>query len=538
VRGHGQFLTRLFGFRPTSHRAALAAIVALVGDIVTVATAEAHGFGQRYDLPIPLAFYIVGAGLTVAFSFVLVALFFTAERVPRDYPHLLLHVPAHGWISRLTLVVRAACAAYFLFLIVAGIAGDQNPFRNIIVVSVWIIGWVGISLACAFLGDVWRLIDPWSTIFAGLERLYASMRAGRVLGANRRYPKLLAAWPAVVLFVGFAWMELIWSGRDVPARLAQAMLLYSLLTWTGMFLFGRDVWRAHGEVFSIAFGIFARFGILAARPQASAIELRPPAVGLLAHVPEEKACPGRDPGWEPVFRKGHAQLKDSRNALEASMTALVVALLAAVTFDGFLETPLWAQIDLRILDAPTDSALWTVLGLSENGALRLGRTIGLIAFVALFNAVYQAICALIAAMTGRTRADVPTIAGSFVLSLVPISLAYHIAHYFSYLLIGGQYIIPALSDPLGRGLDLFGTADYRPDIGVVSPWLQWSVAVVAVVVGHLIAVALAHVTALRFYGSRRLALLSQIPMLVLMVGYTMLSLWILSQPIVETASAG
>jgi hypothetical protein len=91
---------------------------------------------------------------------------------------------------------------------------------------------------------------------------------------------------------------------------------------------------------------------------------------------------------------------------------------------------------------------------------------------------------------------------------------------------------------LGRGLDLFGTADYRPDIGVVSPWLQWSVAVVAVVVGHLIAVALAHVTALRFYGSGRLALLSQIPTLVLMVGYTMLSLWILSQPIVETASAG
>jgi hypothetical protein len=134
VRGHGQFLTSLFGFRPTSHRAALAAIVALVGNIVTVATAEAHGFGQRYDLPIPLAFYIVGAGLTVAFSFVLVALFFTAERVPRDYPHLLLHVPAHGWISRLALVVRAACAAYFLFLIVAGIAGDQNPFRNIVVV--------------------------------------------------------------------------------------------------------------------------------------------------------------------------------------------------------------------------------------------------------------------------------------------------------------------------------------------------------------------------------------------------------------------
>jgi hypothetical protein len=319
----------------------------------------------------------------------------------------------------------------------------------------------------------------------------------------------LAAWPALALFVGFAWMELVWSGREVPARLAQAMLAYSLLTWTGMFVFGREVWRAYGEVFSIAFGIFARFGIVGVCPRASAIEIRPPAVGLLE--------------WR---------------ALDPSMTALVVALLATVTFDGVLETPLWVQLDLRILDAPPDSLLWTDLQLSESQALRLGRTIGLLAFVALFNAVYYAVCRLIAAMTRPTRADVPRIAGRFVLSLVPISLAYHVAHYFSYLAIGSQYIIPSLSDPLGRGYDLFGTANYRPDVGIVDPWLQWSVAVVAVVVGHVIAVALAHVTALRFYGSRRLALLSQIPMVVLMVGYTMLSLWILSQPIVETASAG
>jgi hypothetical protein len=173
---------------------------------------------------------------------------------------------------------------------------------------------------------------------------------------------------------------------------------------------------------------------------------------------------------------------------------------------------------------------------TEAQALRLGRTIGLLTFVALFNAVYYVFCQLIAAVTKRTRADVTTIAGRFVLSLVPISIAYHIAHYFSYLAIGGQYIIPSLSDPLGRGSDLFGTAAYQPNVGIVGPWLQWSVAVVAVVVGHVIAVALA--PALRFYGGWRMALLSQISMLVLMVGYTMLSLWILSQPIVETAPAG
>ena len=123
-----------------------------------------------------------------------------------------------------------------------------------------------------------------------------------------------------------------------------------------LFVFGREVWRTHGEVFSIAFGIFARFGIFAVRPLASAVEIRPPAVGLV-----------------------------KQRALDPSMTALVVALLATVTFDGFLETPLWARLDLSILDEPPESPLWTVLELSEVQALRLGRTIGLVAFVALFN---------------------------------------------------------------------------------------------------------------------------------------------------------
>jgi hypothetical protein len=242
---------------------------------------RAHGFGQRYDL-LAFAFYIVGAGLTVAFVRAGGAVLH-AERVPRDYPHLCC-TPRPWLISRLTLVVRAACAAYFLFLIVAGIAGDQNPFRNIIVVSVWIIGWVGISLACAFLGDVWRLIDPWSTIFAGLERLYASMRAGRVLGANRRYPKLLAAWQAVVLFVGFAWMELIWSGRDVPARLAQAMLLYSpsrgpACSCSAAMFGGRMARCFPLPLASLPFGI-------SPPARAHPRSVRPPAVSF-------SACPGK-----------------------------------------------------------------------------------------------------------------------------------------------------------------------------------------------------------------------------------------------------
>jgi hypothetical protein len=116
---------------------------------------------------------------------------------------------------------------------------------------------------------------------------------------------------------------------------------------------------------------------------------------------------------------------------------------------------------------------------------------------------------------------------------VPIAIAYHLSHYLSYLLIAGQNIIPLASDPFGVGSDLFGTRTYRIDIAIVNAKMVWYVAVTAIVVGHVIAVYLAHIMALRVFTTPRQAVLSQIPMLGLMVAYTMISLWILSQPIVS-----
>jgi len=123
------------------------------------------------------------------------------------------------------------------------------------------------------------------------------------------------------------------------------------------------------------------------------------------------------------------------------------------------------------------------------------------------------------------------IACAFVLTLVPIAVAYHLSHYFSLLVTAGQFIIPLASDPFGYGWNLFGSAGYKVNLAIASPYVFWYGAVTLVVIGHVIAVYLAHAVALREFGDRRLALLSQVPMLALMVGYTMVSLWILAQPI-------
>jgi len=416
--------------------------------------------------------------------------------------------PKGRLVNVVVLSARSLAVGLLALVIVAGLFGSQDPIRNIAPAMIWIIAWVGLAFLSLLLGEVWALINPWNTFFAFAESSYRRIRAGAVLGFGRYYPEWLGVWPAFLLFVLFAWMELVWSDKNVPADLAAALLVYSGLTWLGMFVFGREAWLGHGEVFTLVFGTFARFAPFARMAEGRVgIRVRPPAAGLLEDHP-----------------------------LTISMVALVIALLATVTFDGFLETPLWARVDFAVLDSASDATFWTALNLREDQAVRLVRTLALVGCVLLFLGGYAVVCWLTAAVSGDRAVSAGIIVRHFVLTLVPISLAYHVAHYFSLLFIGGQYAIPLLSDPLGRGWNLFGTAGYQVDISFVTPRLQWGVAVVAVVLGHVVAVCLSHVTALRVFCSSRAALLGQIPMVLLMVGYTMISLWILSQPMVETGA--
>ena len=187
------------------------------------------------------------------------------------------------------------------------------------------------------------------------------------------------------------------------------------------------------------------------------------------------------------------------------------------TTSGFTATRLWGGVQVSLYD---------VIHNSTNI-----KTLGLIAFPLVFMGVYLAFSMFMAAVSGKSP-PVGDVARAFVYSLVPIALAYHLAHFFSFLLIQGQLVIPLSSDPFGYGWNIFGTAGYRINIGIVDARLAWFTAVGAIVMGHIIAVYLAHVISLRTMNAGRAALRSQYPMLALMVGYTMVSLWILAQPIV------
>ncbi len=466
----------------------------------------AHAFGARYDLPVPLWLWASGAGAVVLFSFVVMASFFRERHA--DYGRwrvVLTDLPVLRYARHPTVlaVPRALSCLLLLLIVVAGLFGNQSTTKNIAPVLVWVIWWVGLAYAVALFGDIWRLLNPWSLLFDVAERLFDL--AGR---RRRVYPVWLGAWPAVVLFFAFAWLELVSDLGEVPSSLSLLILAYSALTWLGMWRYGREAWLENADPFSLCFGFLGRFGVSEGeRPYLSRPpiwRLRAPAVGLLVEQP-----------------------------VTPSLVAFVVLLLATVSFDGISETPFW----LSLLDAVAESERLrpSLISLQESGVdlAKLVKTLGLLTTPLIFLLVYLLFSWLTKTASGNRRLSVWQTAGSFVLSLVPIAIAYHLAHYCSYLLLAGQLVIPLASDPLGLGWNLFGTAGYTIDISVVSAKLVWYLATVAVVLGHVFAVYLGHVMALRCFNDNRAALMSQVPLLFLMIGYTMLSLWILSQPIVE-----
>jgi len=499
-----------------SPRAAVAArgTRALTAMVAASAAPEvlAHGFGQRFDLPLPLWLWLTGAGATIVLTFLLMGLFVKERRTAAGYPRFdLLRFRAVRWTASTGAVatLRILAALLFALTICAGLFGSQDPYANLIVTMVWIVWWVGVAFACALIGDLWTLINPWQTIFAWTEDAYAAATRGSRLSLALDYPKWLGAWPAVCMFFAFAWAELIWPDKNVPSRLGALLVGYSVYTWIGMLLFGRECWLRHGEAFSVAFGILSRFAPTEFVPPSQhesrgQLSLRPPGAGLMTS--------------EPV---------------SVSFMAFVILMLATVTFDGFQETALMQKVDTAAQSShAVASALFDLseLGFDES---RVVHTITLLAIGVAFLTVFW-VTNWISLRGTAQRASLRLTAGvtarSFVLTLVPIAVAYHLSHYFSLLLTAGQFVIPLASDPFGWGWNLFGTAGYKVNLAIVSPYVFWYGAVAIILLGHVVAVYLAHVVALRLFKTEALA--RELPMVLLMVAYTTLSLWILAQPIV------
>jgi hypothetical protein len=450
------------------------------------ATAAAHGVQGRAETPIPIsAFFWVAAAVMVV-SFVGLAFGWSRSRlrtVPwRPVPARLDRLvgdPNVLWVARIVVL------GLFLLVLAAAAFGSTRLNANLAPVAIFVVWWVGLVPVTVLLGDVWSQVNPWRTI--------ATLARWDRREQERPLPPWMGWWPAALLLVLWAWVELVYPTSARPRLIAAWIVAYSVLNLAGMWRYGVARWTAHGDLFSVYTRVLATLSIwevreIAGRPR---LGVRPPIVGVVG------------------LREQPGQV------------AFVGALVATVSFDGLSGSTFWAERDVTAAERLID------LGIGSFTAGIIVATIGLLVTLAIVIGGYQA-AASAAAWLGRFE-EPWRAARALAHTLVPIALAYFVAHYFTLFVFAGQDITRLLSDPFGSGWDLWGTADRRIDFQLVSPNLIWGVQVTAIVVGHVLGLALAHDRALQLSPNHRAAVLSQLPMLVLMVALTVAGLWSLSE---------
>lgn len=448
----------------------------------------AHGIGGIRDLPIPLWLFYYGAAVVLVVSFVaLWALWrkpVLEERsagrpLPDGLQRVLLSPALHAVLGAISFALLGLVTA-------AALVGDRTPNDNLAPTFVYVVFWLVLAGVSAVFGNVWRVLNPWLAAADGAAWLAERGRLG--WQTPFAYPERIGRWPAAIGLFAFAALELAYSDPGNPRSLGLAILLYTTFTWLGMLAFGREAWIRNGEAFSVYFGFLARIAPLGMRD--GKIVARWPFTGI----------PSLD--------------------VRAGTLAFVAVMLGSVAFDGFSRTELW--VDFRA------NRMRPVIQRSPELADFLGT---LMAIGALLGIVLLVAAAYVLAVRAAARATgyPGDLTGAFLGSLIPIAFAYVVAHYFSLVVLQGQFMAPLASDPFGFGWDLFGTAGVRPNLDALGANAVWYVQVGALVVGHVAALALAHDRAVELFESPRKAATSQYAMLALMVVYTVAGLWLLSQ---------
>lgn len=490
----------------------------------------AHGFGDRTELPVPLEYFLIGAGFAVALSFLFISIFVKAsgESSYRRFNLLGTRWSQATLTSPILLTPIKLFSVLLLGLVIAtGYAGESESLLNFSPTFVWIIWWVGMSIFIALIGNIWALVNPWKIIFGWAEWFYQIVRPGRGLSLSWDYPAKFGIWPALMLFVLYTWIQDAYTKGDIPSQIATMAVVYSIITLGGMFIFGRYQWLRHGEAFSVVFGVLSRFSVteIRVKSQDSCPVCSVDCRNISGECIDCYECFQRSSDRELNLRPFAIGLGRNEK-VKNDILALVVLMLSTVTFDGFSATPAWAEFQTFILDTFGNG------GSEVFNSLVLADTMGVVLFPLGFFLVYMFFSKLMAI---SVEGEVSTLemARIFGYSLIPIALAYNIAHFITLLLIQGQLIVPLASDPFGSGWNIFGTVDYSINIAIINARILWFLSVGLIVLGHMLAVYLAHLVAIRTFSDRAMILKSQYPMLTLMVVYTLISLWILAQPIVQ-----
>ena len=442
----------------------------------------AHGLVGRTDLPIPKWLFGWAAAVVLVISFAALAVLWPKPELQDERGRRWFTMP------RFVEPLLGAIGVFsFLAVVYAGLRGAQDAQDNLAPTIIYVHFWIGMAVLSVLFGDVFRALNPWRAI-ARFFAWWAGLFTDKPMPAPLEYPKKLGRWPAAITIVIFAWVELAYVNKDDPSQLALMALAYAVVQWIGMSFYGIETWENRADGFQVLWSMYARLAPFHRHGQD--VWVRPPLNG----APRLDIVPG-------------------------TLAVLIVS-IGTTSFDGFSNGPVWGSL------GPDLSKFFGDLGFGLTARGELAVTVGIIGMCLLIGGFFQlGIRGMTRVGTGHTHAE---LASKFAHTLIPIAIAYAVAHYFSLLMYQGQALGYLISDPLGHGSNLFGTADAGIDYNVVTATTIWYVQVAALVSGHVAGLMLAHDRALAIYSNPREAVRSQYWMLLIMIGFTSLGLWLLS----------
>ena len=433
--------------------------------------------GSRFDAPLPLPLLLVGAGVTVALTAGWLA--HTERRPVPGATRYLWTVP--GSVAR---PIRGVAAAAFLLGVVAalglGVVGRQVAAENFATVFTWAVWFRGVALIALLVGSPWSTLSPWRTVY----RLLVRLEGGRVavMGA---YPDRLGSWPAVIGFVILlgAFETLTVVPRS-PRLTTVLVAVYALLMIGGATLYGPD-WLRRADPLAVFYRLFGR-------------------------VAPATASRTENGGWRLAVRWPWQGAFDPVG--DRALVVFVVATVYTVSFDGFTDT------------RPFQTLLFGVRRGLDTGSLTSGLLYGV--GLAGFVAVFVGCCRLVDRLGAPDRPDPWAAVRGFAPTVLPIATAYEIAHNYPYVIGQLGRLVSVATTPFGAEID-----PVDPLAGLPLPAF-WGSQVVLIVVGHVVAVVAAHYVAVDRYDTVADARRAHLPLVALMMGYTVLSLWIVSRPVV------
>jgi len=439
------------------------------------ALVSAHAFGQQYTLPLPFQFYAFGASCALIVSFVFLSLYSTPEKNPGSIISVRKTYVIRKW-NAIEFILRTIGVFGLIATLAAAFVGPEDFTLNPAPELFWVILLLGFTYLSVFVDGLWPMVSPFET----LARIFLAKNKEPLL----RYPEWLGYIPATGIYFFLIWFELLSYGAGAePSAVGEFLLGYALFSIIGAGLFGIEEWFAHGDFFTVFFGLIGLFAPV--KIERGLMHLQPPAERLVL---------------EQAGRMG--------------LLIFVLFMLSSTAFDGLEETQIW----------------WNTL---YHSALQMQiypieRILILLASPFIFFGLYAFAIWLMRLFT-RTRLLFTTLAIRFAFSLVPIAIAYNFAHYFTLLVTGAQAIYQMASDPFSKGWDLFGTVHYQVNALLIDAKYVWYAQFASILLGHIIATYVAHRIALKVFPTRAQIIAGQLPMLLLMVFYTVFGLWILSQ---------